>query len=131
MNILDENIGEDQRKRLERWRIRVRQIGVDLGRKGMKDQNQVIPLLHSLKQPVLFTGDLRLYKAELVHKAYCIVCISCRPKESAYFIRRVLRHPSFNTKAKRMGTVVCVSDVGLRAWRVGKEQELILKWDKN
>ena len=34
MNILDENIIASQRQRLRSWRIRVRQIGVDIARKG-------------------------------------------------------------------------------------------------
>ena len=50
--------------------------------------------------------------------------------DAASFIRRFLRHSAFNTKAKRVGHVVCVSEVGLRAWWVGEDTELILKWDK-
>jgi hypothetical protein len=38
MNVLDENIIESQRQLLKAWRIRPKQIGRDLGRKGMKDQ---------------------------------------------------------------------------------------------
>ena len=34
MNILDENIIASQRQRLRSWRVRVRQIGVDIARKG-------------------------------------------------------------------------------------------------
>ena len=43
MIVLDENIDEPQRRRLEMWRIRVRQIGVEVGRLGMKDLNEIIP----------------------------------------------------------------------------------------
>jgi hypothetical protein len=129
MNILDENIPDDQRKLLKSWRIRANKIGRDVGRQGMKDQNQVIPLLHSLQRPVLFTCDMGLYSARLVHKEYCIVCIAARAKNAASFIRRFLRHPEFKTKAKRMGRIVCVSEVGLRMWRAGEMNELILKWE--
>jgi hypothetical protein len=38
MNVLDENISEDERQQLQAWRIPVRQIGVELGYKGLKDQ---------------------------------------------------------------------------------------------
>lgn len=38
MNILDEDVPLDQRQALRRWRIRARQIGYDVGRKGIKDQ---------------------------------------------------------------------------------------------
>ncbi len=36
MYLLDENIPEGQRRLLHGWRIRVRQIGVDVGHSGMK-----------------------------------------------------------------------------------------------
>jgi hypothetical protein len=130
MNILDENVPDEQRTLLERWRIRVKKIGQDVGRQGMKDQNEVIPLLHSLRRPVLFTCDLGLYSPRFTHRGYCIACIATLPDDVARFIRRFLGHSAFDTKAKRMGSVVRVSEVGLRAWRVGEEQEVILKWDK-
>jgi hypothetical protein len=38
MNILDEQILETQRQLLRSWRIPVRQIGYDIGRKGLKDK---------------------------------------------------------------------------------------------
>jgi hypothetical protein len=37
MNILDENIIASQRQRLRSWRIPVRQIGIDIARKGLQD----------------------------------------------------------------------------------------------
>ena len=47
MIILDENIPESQRAVLRSRRIALRQIGQDIGRKGMKD-NEVIPVLPHL-----------------------------------------------------------------------------------
>jgi hypothetical protein len=40
MNILDENIPKNQRQLLESWRISIRQTGVNVGRKGMKDNEK-------------------------------------------------------------------------------------------
>ena len=37
-----------------------RQIGVELGHKGMQDE-EVIPFLLTLRRPTLFTRDLGLY----------------------------------------------------------------------
>ncbi len=37
MNVLDENIFELHRQQLEAWNIRVRQLGVDIGKLGMDD----------------------------------------------------------------------------------------------
>ena len=45
MNILDENIIDGQRRLLNSWRIPVRQVGYEIGRKGMKDR-EIIPFLH-------------------------------------------------------------------------------------
>ena len=45
MNVLDENIRGDQRRLLEGWRIRVRQIGHDIGLPGMADE-EILSLLH-------------------------------------------------------------------------------------
>jgi hypothetical protein len=42
--ILDENILEGQRLLLEASRIAVRQIGVDIGHKGLKDEEAVVLL---------------------------------------------------------------------------------------
>ena len=49
MNILDENIPESQRQLLRSWRIRVQQIGHELGRPGMKDEEN-IPLLNHVRR---------------------------------------------------------------------------------
>jgi hypothetical protein len=56
MNILDENILSDQRQMLQIRRIAVHQIGDDIGRKGMQDE-EIIPLLHQLTHPTFFTRD--------------------------------------------------------------------------
>ena len=66
MNILDENIMESQRQLLRRWRIAVRQIGEDVARKGIKD-DEILPLLHQLTRPTFFTRDLDFYARELRH----------------------------------------------------------------
>jgi len=49
VNILDEQILENQRQLLKSWRISVRQIGYDIGRKGMKD-HEIIPFLLQLRR---------------------------------------------------------------------------------
>jgi hypothetical protein len=128
MILLDENIPESQRRQLKECRVRVQQIGPDIGQKGMKDRDQVIPLLHSLRQPVLFTCDLGLYKRRLVHERYGLVCLITSPDELAALIRRFLRHRAFNTKAKRMGKVAQASDTGIRFWQFGVDQEQRLDW---
>jgi hypothetical protein len=47
-----------------------------------------------------------------------LVYLDVRKEEVALFIRRLLRHQAFNTNAKRMGNVICVSHVGLLVWHL-------------
>ena len=127
MNILDENILESQRQTLRSWRIRVRQIGKDVDRKGMKD-DELIPFLLDQRRPTFFTRDLGFYERTLCHGRYCLVCLAVGQYEAATFVRRLLRHPEFNTQAKRMGAVVRISSAGLQVWRLHAEQEVHLSW---
>ncbi len=45
---------------LRGWRVRIRQIGVNVGRKGMSD-GDVIPLLRRMRSVTFFTCDLDYY----------------------------------------------------------------------
>jgi hypothetical protein len=127
VNVLDENILESQRQLLRASRISVRQIGHDLGRKGMDDE-QVIPLLLRLHRPTFFTRDLGFYDHTNCHARYCVVSPAVGQYVAAHFIRRVLRHPEVATQAKRMGTVIRVMDTGLVMWRLGVDHELRISW---
>ena len=127
MNVLDENILESQRQTLRNWRIRVRQIGKDVGRRGMKD-DELIPFLLDQRRSTFFTRDLGFYERKLCHGGYCLVCLAVGQYEAATFVRRLLRHPGFNTQAKRMGSVIRVSGARLQVWRLHAEQEVHLSW---
>ncbi len=50
MNILDENILESQRQLLIKWHVPFQQIGYEVGRKGMED-DQIISFLLTLSRP--------------------------------------------------------------------------------
>ena len=56
MNLLDENIRDDQRTLLREWRIPFRQVGKEISRTGVKDED-LISLLHQLHRATLFTQD--------------------------------------------------------------------------
>jgi hypothetical protein len=127
VNILDENILESQRQLLQSWRIRVRQIGEDVGRKGMKD-DELIPFLLTQRHPTFFTRDLGFYERRLCHGRYCLVCLVVDRYEAAVFVRRLLRHPEFNTQAKRMGAVIRVSSARLQVWRLYTDEGIHLPW---
>ncbi len=127
MNVLDENILESQRLLLRSRRITVRQIGLDLGRKGMSDE-QILPFLMTLSQPTLFTRDLGFGSRQFCHARYCLVILTVGQYEVAHFARRFLRHPLFDSQAKRMGAVIRVMPTGLGVWRLHAEKELRVAW---
>lgn len=127
MNVLDENVPESQRVLLRNQRIAVRQIGQNLGRKGMQDDD-LIPLLHRLDRPTFFTLDSDFYRRRLCPEGYCLVHLDVSEEAVAEYVIRVLRHRELNTRAKRMGRVIRVLPTGLTLWRVGRQQEWRLAW---
>lgn len=127
MNILDENIREDQHGLLRSWGVPVHQIGVDVGQKGMQD-NEIISFLHQLRDTTFFTRDLGFYNRSLCHTRYCLVCLAVEKDEVAVFVRRFLRHSEFDKKAKRMGEVVRASHSGISVWRRNTSEKIGINW---
>jgi hypothetical protein len=127
MNLLDENIPEHQRQLLRGWRIPVRQIGREVGRKGLLD-DAIISLLHHLPRPTFFTRDEGFYQQALCHRAYCLVYLAVGQYEVASFIRRFLQHPMFVSHAKRRGTVVRVGHPALHLSRLYQTTEEKVQW---
>ncbi len=130
MFILDENISESEVWRLREAGLAVRVIGVELGEKSDADE-QLIPLLHTLKQPTFFTRDGDFWDRTLLHAGYCLVWLDVPEHEGtvAEAIRRFIRHPQFNTHARRLGKVVHVHAQGIKYWRLGEQGLKALQWD--
>jgi hypothetical protein len=128
MIILDEHFPESQRQILQRWRISFRQIGYEVGRGGLKD-DEIIPLLLQLHQPTLFTLDAGFHKPTLRHARYCLIHLDVEQYEAASFVRRTLKHKSFDTHAKRMGTVAKVSPTGIMLWLLHSEVKTRFLWE--
>jgi hypothetical protein len=126
--VVDENVIASQCDQLRAWQIPFRQIGQDLGHQGMDDQEEIIPLLHRLPHSTFFTRDPDFYDRALCHSSYCLVVLAVRKDEAAQYLRRLLRHPNFNTRAKRMGCVARVGPVEIVYWKRGREQEERLRW---
>lgn len=127
MNVLDENIVESQRQLLRGWRIRIRQIGHELGRAGMLD-DEIVPFLHRIGDVTFFTRDRGFYERKHCSAKYCIVCLAVGQQEAAVFVRNVLRHPALNTRAKRMGKIVRATHTGIRFWSSSSNREIALQW---
>jgi hypothetical protein len=128
MFILDENIGLEEKARLLARRVHVRQIGAEVGRIGMQDLEEIIPLLHSLGRPTFFTRDHDFYKPALRHPRYTLVLLDVDMDEVADYVRRFLRHPAFRTQAQRMGKVIRVRPTGLSWWELDDTTEHATSW---
>ena len=101
MNILDEDISAPECERLRAYGIHFRQIGMTVGRLGMKDREDILPLLHRLKQPTFFTLDHGFYHPTLLHQGYCLVFLDVWEDEVAKYTRRFLRHLEFRTRIQQ------------------------------
>ena len=127
MLVLDENLPAAQRLLLRRWRIRFRVVGLDLAAWGTDDEN-LIPALRRLPQPTFFSLDRDFCRPDWAHASYGLVWLDVADDRAAEFIRRFLRHPAFDTQAKRMGTVVRVHADGLSYWRVAQSAPTSAGW---
>ena len=129
MSVLDENVPPSQRRLLHSWHVSVRHVGYGIGRKGLQD-DEIIPFLLTLRRPTFFTLDAGFFKPRLCHERYGLVYMSVTQSEAAAFVRRLLRHPQFNTQAKRMGAVVRLSHASLSVWRLHAEEAAFVDWVK-
>ena len=128
MIILDHNIPEDQAQRLRRRRVRFRQIGFEVGRPEWDDQQEILRFLHATKQITFFTRDLGFFRASWRHANYCLVVLTVPVLETAHYVSNLLRHPRFNTRAKRIGKVIKVSTKNLTFWQIGRQRQSIAGW---
>jgi hypothetical protein len=128
VNILDENIPAGQRRQLELWRLHVRQIGFNIGRSGMKDE-EIIPFLQQQHRSTFFTRDVDFFDNKLCHPRYSLIDLAVDKNESALFVRRTLRHPELKSQAKRMAAVVQVSHSGILILRTDSKKPTHATWD--
>ena len=61
-----------------------------------------------MPQPTFCTHDEDFFKASYCHSHYALVYLDVSDNQTAEFIRRFLKHPAFNTQAKRLGLVARV-----------------------
>ncbi len=85
-------------------------------------------LLQTLSHPTFFTRDVGFWKRSLCHLRYCLVFLNIEEDEVAFFARRLLRHPQFDTQVQRMGTAIRVSSESITAWRLHAPQEMHHSW---
>ena len=127
MNILDENVPRDQADLLQQWGFRFRSIARDLGYQGIGDDD-IRPLLLRLKRPTLLSRDSDFFLRDLVHARYCLTWFDVTVDETAFFIRRFLRHPRFRSSAQRLGKVVRVHSLNIQYWTRNAEKLIEVPW---
>jgi len=127
MLVLDENLPASQRHLLRKWRMHFRCVGADVAARGTDDE-VLIPALHRLPQPTFFSLDHDFYRRDWVHASYCLVWLDVKRRDAAEFIRRFLRHPAFDTQARRMGSVVRVHSDGISFWRSHQRSPQSVAW---
>jgi len=59
---------------------------------------------------------------------YCLVALTVPVLETAHYIYKLLRHPHFNTRAKRNGKVIRVSTQKINLWEMGRQRQIISDW---
>jgi hypothetical protein len=126
--ILDHNIPEDQAEQLRHQRIHFRQIGFEVGRPEWDDQQEILRFLHATKQVTFFTRDLGFFRSSWRHANYCLVTLTVPVLETAHYISKLLRHPQFNTRAKRNGKVIRVSTKNINFWDIRRQRPSSARW---
>ena len=84
--------------------------------------------MQTLRHPTFFTRDVDFCKRNLCHLRYCLVFLNVEEDEVAFFARRLLRHPQFDTQTKRMGAIIRASHEGLSVWWLHAVQETHYSW---
>ncbi|MBM3236622.1 hypothetical protein FJZ31_10025 [Candidatus Poribacteria bacterium] len=80
-----------------------------------------------LKTPTFITKDCKdFYKRQRLDKRYCIICVDVHRTEFVNVVRKIFRHPLFNTAAKRMGKVIKVTSTQISYFEVGESQEITI-----
>jgi len=101
---------------------------MDVAAFGTTDEN-VIPILLRLSRPTFFTLDRDFYRVDWAHVDYALVWLDVRRRDAAEYIRRFLKHPNFDTHAKRMGVVARIATDAVRYWRHDERGARIARWE--
>lgn len=90
--------------------------------------DEIISLLRQRKQCTFFTNDEDFYDRRLRHSHFGLFYLAINKNESGIFVRKLLRHPEFDTHKKRMGIVACITPTRLSVWTPNASQEIYVNW---
>jgi len=115
MIVLDEQLlGRGVERALGRWYRGSVRFVTEL-RPGTIIKDEAIPaLLRQQSRPTFVTiNETDFWLKAPVSGSFCVICVAVpdsRASAVPSFVRRLLRHPEFRTKAQRMGKVARVSE---------------------
>ena len=115
MIVLDEQLlGRNIEKDIEKW-YAGKVIYINELRPNTIIKDDAIPgLLRDQKKPVFITiNEKDFWRKVEINERFCVICLvlpDSRVREIPELIRSLFRFPDFNTKSKRMGTVVRIAD---------------------
>ena len=115
MIILDEQLlGRDIELEIAKWYRGTVQFILDLRPNSVIKDDGIAMLLRQQNQPTFVTiNEKDFWRRVPLDNRYCVVCFALpdwRAPEIPESLRSLLRHPRFNTKAKRMGHVIRVTN---------------------
>jgi hypothetical protein len=125
-HVLDELFDESIHEQLKARRIAIDKIGAGFGKTGWLDEH-ILQALHG-SEKTFHTRDHGFYRRSAAHSSYCIVYYEVPLAEMAAYIRRILRHPQFNTHAKRLGKVIKVTSQRIEFWQRDRSTKSIMRW---
>jgi len=128
--LLDENMDRKVKAFLQSW-ITAGQIGHEVGRLAMQDEEIIPRLLLEVKRATLLTHDERIYRRERPHAGYCLVIVPELPAiETVALVRRLFKMPGFRTIKERMGKVVQLTPHSVRWKDLHKAKEQAQLWPR-
>jgi len=128
LNVLDENVPRDQADLLRAWGVSFRSLSRDLGHQGIQDDD-VLPLLLRLKRPTFLTRDADFFRRDFAHLKYSLVWFDMRVEQTAFYLRRFLKHSAFKQNTRRLGKVVRVLPQHIEYWTRNAEKLVSVHWE--
>jgi hypothetical protein len=133
MIILDEQLlGLDLEQAISKWYRGNVCFITDLRPNSVIKDEAIPMLLQKESQPTFITINERdFWRKVTINGSFCIVCFTLpdsRAQEIALLLNHLLHCPEFNTKAKRMGKVIRVTDRNIIYYsdKNGELQEFVL-----
>ena len=129
MIVLDEQLlGRDLEQSIAAWYQGSICFITDLRPDTIIKDDAIPMLLRQQSQPTFVTINERdFWRKVAIDEHFCIVCFALpdpRAREIASSFRTLLQHPEFNTKAKRMGKVLRVTDTKVAYYCVASREIL-------